>query len=132
MAAKRQGSVLEKADQQCQATCARIHRLVLGTRTEHVSGAAIGGVVGVGDDWLSNITEVNTMTQSEVSTLLTDLRSNNPDLLSRLLSNVRTAKMSAIEELRIYGGRSLSRDEALEFIEAVAWECVVPFPDEDE
>jgi hypothetical protein len=72
------------------------------------------------------------MTQSEVSTLLADLRSNNPDLLSRLLSNVRTAKMSAIEELRIYGGRSLSRDEALEFIEAVAWECVVPFPDEDE
>jgi hypothetical protein len=72
------------------------------------------------------------MTQSEVSTLLADLRNNNPDLLSRLLSNVRTAKMSAIEELRIYGGRNLSSDEALEFVEAVAWECVVPFPDEDE
>jgi hypothetical protein len=72
------------------------------------------------------------MTQSEVSTLLTDLRSNNPDLLSRLLSNVRTAKTPAIEELRIYGRRNLSQDEALKFLEAVAWECVEPFPDEDE
>jgi hypothetical protein len=72
------------------------------------------------------------MTQSEVSTLLADLRSNNPDLLSRLVSEGHTATMSAIEHLQTYGGRNLSRDEALDFVQAVAWECVEPFPDEDE
>jgi hypothetical protein len=65
MATKRQGSVLEKADQQCQATCAGIHHLVLGARAEYVAGAAVGGVVGAGDDWLSNNTEVNTMTTAK-------------------------------------------------------------------
>jgi hypothetical protein len=72
------------------------------------------------------------MTQSEVLTLLADLRNNNFDLLSRLLSQGNAATMSAIGDLQTYGGRNLSRDEALEFVQAVAWELVEPFPDEDE
>ncbi len=58
MATERQGGLLEKAHRQRQTTRTGVHRLVLGARAEYVAGVAVGGVVGAGDDWLSNITEV--------------------------------------------------------------------------
>lgn len=58
MATKRQRSVLATAHQQCRSAGTEVHRLVFGACAEYVAGAAVGGDVGAGDDWLSTINEV--------------------------------------------------------------------------